>query len=214
MNCTLAQQELSVALLTRSSPDTATASHVAGCPQCAAEQARLHAMPALMATVTGNDLEPPSEPQNDLFLKRLLNVAQLEATARRQRKRRFALAGAAVVLMVLSAAATLAVIRTAQNPQTLQASASSNGINATATVTAHEQGSNVSLWIEGVPEDTHCILRVLSKGNDPQVIADWTAEYESSITFAATSPASPDAITRIQVVQADGPTLLDIPVTS
>ena len=71
-----------------------------------------------------------------------------------------------------------------------------------------------ALWVAGVPDDMHCVVTLTSDGHAPQVIADWTAEYESSVTFTAVIAAAPAEVTRIRFRAADGRTLLDLPITA
>jgi hypothetical protein len=214
MNCPEVQQEISVAMLTHGQVDAQVAAHIVRCPECAAEQARLHPMPALLATVGRDDLQPLSELPDDLLVLRIVAAAQAEAleTAQRQRTRRLAFLGAAILVLLFAVTGAFAFVRLSTDAQTTQAVGAANGIDAVARIRPAASGSDVTLWVRGVPDDTHCIVTLISDGHPPQVIADWTAEYESSVTFPASTPAVPSEITRIELVQAEGPTLLDIPV--
>lgn len=216
MNCPEVQQEISVAMLTHGQVDADTAAHIARCPECAAEQARLHPMPALLATVGRDDLQPVSELPDDLLVRRIVAAAQAESLAAAQRRRtgRLALIGAAVLVLMFAITGAFAFVRFTTDAQTVQASGGANGIDAVARIRPSATGSDVTLWVRGVPDDMHCVVTLISDGHEPQVIADWTAEYESSVTFAASTPAPPAKITSIHLVQADGPTLLDMPVPS
>ncbi|MDD2858922.1 MAG: hypothetical protein PHU75_09635 [Candidatus Nanopelagicales bacterium] len=216
MNCPEVQQEISIALLTHGEVDADTAAHIARCPECAAEQARLHPMPALMSTVSRADLQPLAELPDDLLLRRIIAAAQTEsqAAARRRHTGRLGLVGAAVLLVLFAITGVFAFIRLAADAQTVQASASANGINAIARIRPADSGSDVTLWVAGVPDDMHCVVTLTSDGHAPQVIADWTAEYESSVTFTAVIAAAPAEVTRIRLRAADGRTLLDLPITA
>lgn len=216
MNCPEVQQQISVAILTHGQVDAGTAAHIARCPECAAEQARLHPMPELLATVGRDDLRPVSELPDDLFVRRIVAAAHAESLEADQRRRtgRLALVGAAVLVLLFAITGAFAFVRFTTDAQTVQASGGANGIDAVARIRPSATGSDVTLWVRGVPDDMHCIVTLMSDGHEPQVIADWTAEYESSVTFHATVPAPPGDVARIQLVQADGPTLLDLPVPS
>ena len=212
MTCEQAQTELAVGVLTKSDPPIWVIEHALTCPQCAAEQARLAPMASLLSTVSPEDLERTEQPDNDLLLQRLLTAAAREHRLRRRRTLLLSVVGAAAAMLVGAVAIFAVSAQFSKSPQVTTASASANGIAATANIKAADGGSDVTVSVTGVPPGTHCILRAESTTDPTQVVADWWADYEGEGTVSGTVRADPNHLTSIAILQADGPLLLRIPL--
>jgi anti-sigma factor RsiW len=145
----------------------AVAEHLARCPQCAAEQARLAGLPALLAHAEGLEIPPAPPAVEERVLDR---IAQERGAARRRRRRllaRFpgrtlltgALAGAAI-----GAGATALVL---QDDPANEAAAYSvalrgdGGASARAQLEPGSGGTKVQLWVEGLPPGGETVYEVL-----------------------------------------------------
>jgi hypothetical protein len=214
MTCGEAQQAVATALLTRSAVRPGVADHVETCPACAAEQATLRPLAALLSTVRAEDVDREPVHPDELLIERAVRAAQHETVRRRRRARILSIAGVAAAVLVAAMSVVAITGRVAPQVQAVRASAAASGIQATADISPSAAGSTLTLSIKGVAPDTHCLLLVRTADGAAEVIADWTAEYDAVATVSATSQAEPGAITAVQVVRADGPVLLEIPVTT
>jgi anti-sigma factor RsiW len=149
----------------------AVAAHLARCPECAAEHARLAGLPALLAHAEG--LEIPAAPP--AVEERVLDrIAQERGAARRGRRPLFArlpgwargraliaggLAGAAI-----GAGATAFVLDDdPAEPAHAYAVAlrGEGGASARAELTPGSGGTEVHLWVEGLPRSGETVYEVL-----------------------------------------------------
>ncbi len=210
----MVQREIAVALLMGEALDEQVSTHVATCAECAAEQSSLRGVTQLLPQLTLPDLTMPLLEDDASLLPRLMQRVTNER-ARQRRSRRLvgasALALAAAVLAV--AGATLGgVFSNAEHA--ILASASANGIVATADITPVADGSELSLSIKGVPRGTHCILRVESVSSARETLTVWTADYYGTATTSGHSSFAPSDIARVTVSRVGGPLLLSIPVAT
>ena len=102
MNCREVQEEIAVALLTRTGLDPVAAAHVSTCPECAAEQASLRGVTAIMAAASPTDVPSSAAMPNEMHLQRILSAVARERAQRRRRTllRTLAVAAAAVIVAV------------------------------------------------------------------------------------------------------------------
>lgn len=214
MRCDDVQRDLALALLSGSQPDGELTAHAETCPDCASERASMQGLMGLLPLLSTADfVEARGEP-SDALLQRLLEQVAAER-ARQRRRRRIGLTSAlalAAAVVAIALASFSGVFTTAQHA--ILASASANGITATAHIDAADNGSELTLSIKGVPRGTRCVLRVVSTSARTETLTVWTADYYGTATTRGNAPFSPDEIARITVSRVDGPVLLSIPVVA
>jgi hypothetical protein len=163
MSCGRIREELGGYVLGALEPGEreAVAAHLAGCPACAAEHARLAALPQLLAHAEG--LEIPTAPP--AIEERLLDqIAHERGAGRRPRRHRRrlipgwaggrALAAGALAGAVLGAGVTALVLRddAPARPASYSLKLSgSGGATARAALSPRHGGTEVHMWIRGLP---------------------------------------------------------------
>jgi hypothetical protein len=197
----------------------AVAAHLADCPACAAEHARLAGLPALLRHADGLEI-PPAPPAVD---ERVLDrIAQERGTHRRRHHRlgrlrlprgRALAVAAAVAGLLVGAGATALVLGGGGGGGTADTSAQydlrltgTTGASARAELTPDRGGTEVHLWVKGLQPGSDSVYEVRCER------AGWSA---SAGTFRAdargrayvvlTTAARVGEYERIRVVRHDGP---------
>jgi anti-sigma factor RsiW len=173
MSCDQIREELGGYVLGALEPAErdAVAAHLARCPECAVEHARLAALPALLAHAEG--LEIPAPPP--AVAERVLDQIALERGPRRRARRRGrrrmpawisarALVAGALAGAVLGAGVTALVLR---DDEAAPAPASyslvlegSSGASARAKLAPGRGGTEVHLWVKGLPPGGDTVYEV------------------------------------------------------
>jgi anti-sigma factor RsiW len=169
VSCAHVREELGGYLLDALEPAerAAVSDHLAGCPACAAEHARLSALPALLAHADG--LEIPAAPQ--AVEERLLDRIAAERGAARPRRRLIpawvpgrallvgGLAGAA-----LGAGITAFALRDDSSGQQSRSYSlvlsGSTGASARAELSPGKGGTEVHMWVRGLPPGGEAVYEV------------------------------------------------------
>jgi anti-sigma factor RsiW len=149
-------------------PDEAEAvrAHLADCPGCAAEHARLAPLPGLLTMAAGAEAAVADPPPADLE-ERVLDAVAREAPTRRRRRpwlrgRTWLAAGLATA--VAAAAVAGLVIARGDGPPgydvTLQASAAVPKASAWAELEQVPGGTSMHLWVKGLPRDPRAVYEV------------------------------------------------------
>jgi anti-sigma factor RsiW len=173
VSCEHVREELGGYILGALEPDEqeAVAAHLASCPECAAEHARLAGLPALLAHADG--LEIPAAPP--AVEERVLDrIAHERGAARRGRRplvsrlpgwaRGRALIAGGLVGAAIGAGATAFVLADdADDPARSYAIAlrGEDGASARAELTPGSGGTEVQLWVEGLPRTGETVYEVL-----------------------------------------------------
>jgi anti-sigma factor RsiW len=169
------RQELGGYVLGALEPDEheAVAAHLAGCPECAAELARIGGLPALLAHADG--LEIPAAPAaiEERVLDRIAQergttpgglrrprLARLPGWARGRTLIAGALAGAAL------GAGVTAIVLTGEEESAPSAAYSfalrgDGGASARAELAPGDSGTEMHLWVEGLPPGEDMVYEVL-----------------------------------------------------
>jgi hypothetical protein len=146
----------------------AVRAHVASCPACAAEHARLAPLPGLLTLAAGAEavaLDPPSPALEE----RLLDAVAREAPPRRRRRRRrlprVALVGAGAAALAAVAVAVVLLVsggRTAAHvyPLALKAAPAAPAAGGRAELEAVDGGTALHLWVKGLPADRGTVYEV------------------------------------------------------
>ena len=214
MRCDDIQQEIALSLLTGAELPEALQGHIATCPTCSAEQASLRGVAQLLPRLTLDEVTArPVVTEGDLLPRLLQRV--VEERQRQRRNRRLAVASTlalAAAVLVIALASLGGVL--GGNQHAIMASATANGIQATAAITPSGSGSSLALSIKGVPRGTRCILRVESTSAAEETLTVWTADYYGAASTSGRSAFPPDEIARVTVSRVGGPLLLAIPVAT
>jgi predicted anti-sigma-YlaC factor YlaD len=151
--------------------------HLGSCPVCRAELAELDGLPALLDTLTLDDLAPePVVPSDDLF-QRVATQARAEQpdnselTQRRNRYRRLTAIAAAFVLIVGGSVGGWALFRDHDNYQ------QTGPVKMTVSLAAQTTGTSYTVSVSGLPNDEHCKLIAVAKDGSRDVAGRWDATY-------------------------------------
>lgn len=214
MNCQDVQQDIATALLTGGALDAAVAEHVATCPSCAAEQASLRQVLAVMSTASERDVRlPVSPPADDLLLHRIIRAAADERAAERRRWSVGRLLVAAAVVVLLAAGVVLGAA-VFMPDHVVTASASAAGLSATVDIAQADAGSELRVEVTGLPHDTDCVISVTTADGRTLPVVAWRSEYEGTARVAGMADADPTSITRVSLSEPNGKVLLDIPIAA
>ena len=170
MSCAHVREELGGYTLGALEPEEreAVEEHLARCPDCAAEQARLAGLPALLAHAEGLEIPAPPAAVEERVLDR---IAQERGAANRRRRSRLpgwargrtllagGLAGAA-----LGAGATALVLPddSADQQRTYAVALGGDaGASARAELAPGSGGTEVHLWVEGLPPGGDTVYEVV-----------------------------------------------------
>ena len=172
MSCAQLREDIAGYVLDALEPAerAAVTEHLAACPDCAAEHARLAALPALLARADGLEIpDPPAAVEERL----LDQIAQEGGAARRTRRPRRALPGwlrgrglvaGALAGAVLGAAATAFVLRD-EPPSPPAAYAlvlnGASGASARAELSPGREGTELHMWVKGLPPGGEAVYEVL-----------------------------------------------------
>ncbi|HKH18891.1 MAG TPA: anti-sigma factor [Solirubrobacteraceae bacterium] len=174
MSCAHVREQLGAYALDALEPAEreAVAAHLATCPACAAEHARLAPLPALLAHAEG--LEIPAAPPavEERLLDRIARERGAGRRMRRPRRRRLlpawagarALAAGALAGAVLGAGVTALVLRD-DAPAGSPASYSlvlngDGGASARARLSPGRGGTELHLWVKGLPPGGDVVYEV------------------------------------------------------
>jgi anti-sigma factor RsiW len=151
-------------------PDEADAvrAHLAECPGCAAEHARLAPLPGLLTLAAGAEAAV-ADPPPPALEERLLDAVARETPERRRRPRRRWMPrrpwlAAGLVTAVAAAAVAGVLVIGADGPPgydvTLQASAAVPRAKAWAELSQVRSGTSLHLWVAGLPRDDKTVYEV------------------------------------------------------
>jgi anti-sigma factor RsiW len=142
--------------------------HLATCPGCGAEHARLAPLPGLLSMATGAEAVA-AEPPPAALEERLLDAVAREAPARRRRRwrpRRPRTRWLAIGLTATVAAAAVAGFVVSRGEDAagygvrLQASAAAPRATAWAELSQVQGGTAMHLWVKGLPRDAGAVYEV------------------------------------------------------
>ena len=142
-----------------------------------------------MGTVGAADVaSAPTLPGSDLHLRRILDAASAEREQERSRSRAHLIlvAAAAVAVVILGIGVGIAV---SGPDHVITASASADGLSATADIAPARDGSDLTIAVSGVPLDTDCVLLVRTSDGRTQTIVEWRAEYQGTAHVSGTADA-------------------------
>ena len=225
MSCQELQGEIAVAVLRGRPLTDDVVGHLAACPACAQEYARLAALPDLLST-TRDDTLPPVVAAEPAMLDRLLDVVR-----RRRRRRRAwaAAASAASVALVALLAAPLATTlwRDAAAPRPAASGSASaspsgstsgpladevsrgmardarTGAGASVVVRKGAWGSDLEVRMTGLAAGRQCRMVVVDAVGHRTPGGSWTIPtggYRDQPGFHETVSTAPRAIVRVEIL--------------
>ncbi|HYI18469.1 MAG TPA: zf-HC2 domain-containing protein [Solirubrobacteraceae bacterium] len=149
----------------------AVEAHLPGCPDCAAELARLEPLPGLVARADGLEIPPPPAALEERILDRVATSRPRDARRphRFRRPRRFgvlaatALAGIAVGIgaTVLATSVTGGGGEGGGAPAYDLVLDGADGVSARADFEPNDGGTEVHLWVDGLPPGGKAVYEVL-----------------------------------------------------
>jgi anti-sigma factor RsiW len=146
--------------------EAAVAEHVAGCPACAAEHARLAPLPGLLTLAVGAS-RATAEPPSPAVEERILDAVARERPRRRRlrlgamgRRGRVLVASGAVATALAVAAVVGIVSGGSHGYLELHATSTLGGGKARAELASTADGTVMHLWVSGLPHNTAAVYEV------------------------------------------------------
>jgi hypothetical protein len=213
------RQELAAYALGGLDPAEAAAveEHLASCPACAAELARLEPLPGLIARAEGLEIPEPPAALEERLLDR---VAASRPRRSRRRARRpaglRALAATALAGVALGAGATALALTVWDGEGGGGGGARTydlvirgdNGVSASADFEPGDEGTEVHLWVKGLPPGGTAVYEVLCERQGWSAGAGtFRADAEGKAHVVLTTAARIGEYERIRIVRGDEPVL-------
>lgn len=145
--------------------------HVAACPECAAELAELRALPALLARVPHEDLEPVAVAPSAGLFERVAAAADLRPP-RRSRARLLLVAAA------LAGAVGLGVAVWPAGDDARSVTASAGPVEATVLATPDGEGSALDVTVAGLRAGEICTMVAVDGEGERHPAGEWPASPE------------------------------------
>jgi anti-sigma factor RsiW len=198
--------------------------HLATCSACRDELAGLAGLPALLGRVTLEEAERGPGGAAQLQAPPQLLGSMLTEQARwrgAKRRRNILVAVAASVAMIAGAGAAAAALvsGTARPPAaaahevrwtTVSAHNAATNISASVRYRPRSWGTEMNVWVSGVPVGTKCQLWVTDSSGRRMVAGGWDVPTaEEAAWYPGSAPAPADAITSFQIT-AHGKTLITL----
>jgi Putative zinc-finger len=194
--------------------------HLATCRACRDELAGLAGLPALLGRVTLEEAErapagaPHSDPPPQLLDSMLTDLAR-----RRSVKRRNLLVAVAASVAVLAgggAAAAVLTPGTTQQPTaagrwtTDSARSTATDVSAIVRYRPQSWGTEIHVWVSGVPSGTRCQLWVTDSSGRRMVAGGWDVPPSSGdVWYPGSAPVAAESISSFQIT-SHGKTLVTL----
>jgi hypothetical protein len=201
----------------------AVAAHVAGCRECAAEHERLAALPPLLERAEGLEIPAPPAAVEERLLDR---VASEHRGRRPRRSRRRAAAGltrgramaaGALAGALLGAAVTALALGGGDEPQPTAGSRyslvldGSGGASARVQFEPGRQGTEVHLWVKGLPPGGDAVYEVhCERAGWSASAGTFRADARGRAYVVLTTAARLGEYERIRVVRRSDPEDADV----
>jgi anti-sigma factor RsiW len=204
----------------------AVAAHLAACPSCAAEHARLAGLPALLRPAEG--LEIPAAPPavEERVLDRIAHERGTSARGGRLRRgwaglvrplsltRGRAAVAAAVAGAALGAGVTAVALEAGDGPAPAEYQlrlTGTEGATARAQLTPGGNGTEVHLWVRGLPPGSEAVYEVKCERSGWSASAGtFRADSRGRAYAVLTTAARIGEYERIRVVQRGSPSDRDV----
>jgi anti-sigma factor RsiW len=183
--------------------------HVRECADCAAELAEFRSLPALLARVRPEDLEPVSvTPSPDLFA-RTAAAAAGSGRPRTLRSRTLALV-AAVVVAVLGIGAAVTVWGTGPGDRT--ATASAGQVRAVVTASPGKDGVALDVAVAGLQPGEICHIVAVDRDGTRYPAGEWPASDAGDGRWVGWADVDPSALVSVTFLGDGGRELVRVPI--
>jgi anti-sigma factor RsiW len=177
--------------------------HVRACPSCAAELAELEGLPALLARVRPEDVEPVRVAPSPGLFDRVAEAAQVRPVHRTRR-------------LVLAAAAAAAVLGAgvvwSQDDGGGTWTASSGQLELTVSAREAREGSALDITVAGLPAGQDCELVVVDREGDRHPAGEWSATYSGKASWSGWTTVAPSSLSEIVLLAEDGRELVRLAI--
>jgi hypothetical protein len=187
----------------------AVEAHLAACPECAAELARLEGLPSLLARADGLEIPPAPAALEERILDRV--AASRPRRRRSWWPRRFGTLSAAVAGLAVGAVATALAIAVigggdggggSRNYDLVLDGA--DGVSARAAFTPSDGGTEVHLWVDGLPPGGKAVYEVKCERPGWSAGAGtFRADAQGKAYVVLTTAARIGEYERIRIVRGD-----------
>jgi hypothetical protein len=213
VTCDQARLSLGVYVLDALEPQERAAvdAHLVVCPGCAAELAELNPLPALLDSLTAEDVEgvaPMASPDGfERLLARARSTVGAPAQPRRHLGWRVPVGAAAAAVVLLAAVLTFGRSASSPSPRhTYQASQGDVGI--TVTLTSEVRGTAVDIAVRGVPRGERCTLVAQGRDGSRETVGTWQVTYSGQAWSKVATSIPRAQLTGLQLLGAKGQTLV------
>ncbi|MDT7544409.1 MAG: hypothetical protein QOE99_519 [Actinomycetota bacterium] len=213
MTCDQARLSLGVYVLDALEPQERAAvdAHLVGCRGCAAELAELNPLPALLDSLTADDVEgvaPMASPDGfERLLARARSTVDPPAQPRRHRGWRVPAFAAAAAVLLLAVVFTFGRFGSSpSSSHTYQASQGDVGI--TVTLTSEVRGTAVDIAVRGVPRGERCTLVAQGRDGSRETVGTWQVTYSGQAWSKVATSIPRAQLTGLQLLGAQGQTLV------
>jgi hypothetical protein len=194
--------------------------HIATCEICRQELVEVAHLPGLLHRLTLDDVTRRTSERNleteQPHLAPIEPQPLPEATTDsssswsglvRQLSRSRALLLAAIMVLALvvggAASAELLTSQTSQEGLTWTAMDSAGGIDTTAHLASEPWGTDIRLWMQGLPPGLTCRLVVHPRTGAAETAGWWSTNYEARVIVAGSTSIPLSNIDRIDVIRSD-----------
>jgi anti-sigma factor RsiW len=208
MRCPEASTALGAYVLGALEPDerSAVEDHLRGCRTCSAELAGLQGLPALLARVRPEDIEPVSVTPSPELFDRLSAVA---GTRRRRHLRTWALV-AAVVLVVAGLGIGWTVWSPGSGERT--GTATAGPVEVTLTATPANEGSALDVVVAGLRPGETCTLVAVDRDGATHPAGDWPTSAAGGGRWRGWADVDPGELTEVIVLGDGGREVARVPL--
>jgi hypothetical protein len=184
------------------------AKHVQECPACAETVRELEGLPRLLAAVPTPGEAPVAPVPSELAYERFRRSATQPEPQRRRGKRWWVAVAAAALLV--AGAVTGAVVVLSPDPTVVEGT--QNGVHATASYLPANDGTSVSLELEGLQLGQWCeLLAVDEAGNHVPADKPWKVTYSGPYHWSGWIDIPPEDVAWFVVRDGDGATVIAVP---
>lgn len=176
--------------------------HLAGCSACVAELAELAPLPALLARVRPEDLEPVAVAPSPELFERVAAAADLRRPARRPRR---LLLAAAAALAVLGVGAGLALWLGAWFGDDVRtASAAAGPVEAMVTVRPDREGSAFDVTVAGLDAGETCAIVAVDDDGDRHSAGEWPTSPRGEGRWVGWAPVEVGSVDEVVLLGSGG----------
>jgi anti-sigma factor RsiW len=189
--------------------------HLAVCAACRTERAELARVAATLRRVPPHLIDAPTDPADDLLLRRTLRVVRAERAAH-NRSRLTAVAASVITVFVVSAAVGLGLgARTDSELAVRRISAADTvtGVRLQGSVTPAKGWVRLDVVVDGVKPGQRCRLVAVSATGAREIAGSWVVSGRdtsgrTNLSGAAAVPV--DDLLALEVVTDEGTRLLTV----